>query len=81
MYIYNMPEQIDTDFIWPLLTAVLVLSGIIWQNLLHRVDKLEKIQATLPFHALVADISVIKKDIEWMKSLFMTSHKTYGKSQ
>ena len=65
-----MPTSYPLDLISVLFSAVLLLGGLVWRQLLLRIRLIEEHQNSMPFHTLAEDISVIKRDIEWIKHIF-----------
>lgn len=72
-----MPTTYPLDLISVLFSTVLVLGGLVWRGLLVRIRNIEAKQNAMPFHVLEEDISVIKRDIEWIKNLFTSKHHAH----
>lgn len=74
-----MPPLVPTEYLTGALSLLLILGGIVWRSLIIRIDNLEIKHANIPVSLLLADIAVIKRDIDWIKSLFADENYKHGK--
>jgi len=75
-----MPDQVPIQFLSISGSLLLILGGIVWRSLVIRIDNLEAKHAGLPLSILLADVAVIKKDIEWLKNIFIEDVPRHGKN-
>lgn len=62
-----MITGIPTEITIASFSLVGVLTGYIWNSQSKRIDRIVKIQSSLPCNVICSQIGTIKNDIQWIK--------------